>query len=119
MHFWLHHTAHRTEKIVVLPCGFCISRKGGTEGSGWGHPHGAVHMVAARLCWKMTMVETGWATSHADCMDRLKKHYSHLVGVWFLARKGYWALSECITTNSADYCMLVTGHGQKATSLIK
>ena len=32
-----------------------------------------------------------------------KKFYSHLVGVWFLARKAAWG---CRTTN-ADYFMLV------------
>ena len=38
-----------------------------------------MHMVAARLGCKRAMVGTGWATSHPDCMDRLRKHYSHLV----------------------------------------
>ena len=28
---------------------FCVSRKGGTGGGGWGHPQGGMHMVAARL----------------------------------------------------------------------
>ena len=41
-------------------------------------------------------------------MDRLRKHYSHFLGVWFLARKAVWALSRCMTTDRADYyCMLV------------
>ena len=42
-------------------------------------------------------------------MDRLRKHYSHLVGSWFLANKTAWALSGCMTTDSdsSDYCMLV------------
>ena len=40
-------------------------------------------------------------------MDRLRKHYSHLVDGWFLARKAAWAVGRCMTTNSADYCMLV------------
>ena len=35
---------------------FCISRKGGTGGGGWGHLQGAVHKVAARLCYKVAMV---------------------------------------------------------------
>ena len=30
---------------------------------------------------------TGWATSRPDCMDRLRKHYSHLVDGWFLASR--------------------------------
>ena len=40
-------------------------------------------------------------------MDRLGKHYPHLVGGWFLARKAAWAQSGCMATDSADYCMLV------------
>ena len=40
-------------------------------------------------------------------MDRLKKYHSHLVGSSFLAAKAAWALSECLTTESADYCVLV------------
>ena len=41
------------------------------------------------------------------CMDRLRKHYSHLLGGSFLAWKAAWAQSGCLTTESADYCMLV------------
>ena len=33
---------------------------GGTGGGGWGHPQGAVHMAAARLGCKRTVVGTGW-----------------------------------------------------------
>ena len=40
-------------------------------------------------------------------MDRLRKRYSHLVGGSFLPGKAAWALSECMTIESADYCMLV------------
>ena len=36
VHFWLHHTAHCAEKIVSARW-FCVSRKGGTGGGGWGH----------------------------------------------------------------------------------
>ena len=60
---------------------FCISRKGGTGEGALGHPQGDMHMVAARparLGCERAMVGTGWATSHPDCMDRLRKHYSHL-----------------------------------------
>ena len=52
------------------------------------------------------MVGTGWATSHPDCMDRLRKHCFHLVEGWFLARKAAWALSGCMVSNSADYCVM-------------
>ena len=44
-----------------------------------GSPQGDMHMVAARLGFERGMVGTGWATSYPDCMDRLRKHYSHLV----------------------------------------
>ena len=40
-------------------------------------------------------------------MDRLRKRYSYLVGASFLAGKAAWALSGCMTIESADYCMLV------------
>ena len=66
-----------------------------------------MHMVAARLGCKSTMVGTGWANSCTGRMDRLRKHYSHLVGGSFLAEKAAWALSGCLTSESADYCMLV------------
>ena len=51
-----------------------------TGGGGLGHPHGAVHMVAARLGCKWAVVGTGWANSHPVCMNGLRKRYSHLVG---------------------------------------
>ena len=61
MHFWLHHTAHCAENIVLccVPR-FCVSRKGGTGGCGWCHPQGDLHMVAARLGCQSTMVGTRW-----------------------------------------------------------
>ena len=34
-------------------------------------------MVAARLGFEKAMVGTGRATPCPDCMDRLRKHYSH------------------------------------------
>ena len=46
-----------------------------------------MHKVAARLGCERVMVGTGWATSCPECMDRLRKHYSHLVGDWFLGRR--------------------------------
>ena len=66
-----------------------------------------MHIVAARLGCESAMVGTGWANSYPGCMDRLRKHYSHLVGGSFLAGKVAWTLSGCMTTKSADYCMLV------------
>ena len=108
MHFWLHHTAHCTEKIVSarLRAGSASAEAVG-RGGGWGHPQGAVHMVAARLGFEKAMVGTPRATPRPDCMDRLRKHYSHLAEGWFLARKAAWALSRCMATNSADYYMFV------------
>ena len=75
VHFWLHHTAHCTEKIVSARYarGFCVSTKGGTGGGGWGHLQGDMHMVAARLGCQSAMVGTGWANSCPSCMDRLRK----------------------------------------------
>ena len=67
-----------------------------------------MHMAAARLGCKRTMVGTGWANSRPGCMSRLRKHYSHLSGGSFLAS---WALSRCLPTESAS-CSLMSGHGQ-------
>ena len=66
-----------------------------------------MHMVAARLGFEKAMVGTRRATPRSDCMDRLRKHYSHLVGGWFLARKAAWSLSGRMATDSADYYRLV------------
>ena len=67
-----------------------------------------MHIVAARLGCQSAMVGTGgWANSCPGCMERLTKRYSHLVGGSFLAGKAAWVLSGCMTTESADYCMLV------------
>ena len=67
-----------------------MSRKGGTGGGGtggggWDHLQGAVHMAAARIGCKRTMVGTGWANSWPGYMSRLRKHYPHLSGGSFLA----------------------------------
>ena len=89
-------------------CGFCIVKKGWAGGGGWGQPQSAVHMVAARLGCDRAMFGTWWATSRPDCMDRLRKHYSHFVEGWFLARKDAWVLSTWVYDNhSVDYCMIV------------
>ena len=44
----------------MLACRFCVSRKGGTGGGGWGHPQGDMHTVAARLAVKESWVGLGW-----------------------------------------------------------
>ena len=61
-----------------------------------------MHMAAARLGCKRTVVGTGWANSWPGCMS-----YSHLSGGSFLAGKASWALSRCLPIESADHCMLV------------
>ena len=61
-----------------------------------------MHMVAASFGCQSPMVGTGWANSRPGCMDRLRKHYSHFVGVDFWQGR----LSGRMTTESADYCML-------------
>ena len=68
-----------------------------------------MHVVAARLGCKSTVVRTGWANFRPGCMDRLRKHCSCIVGGSFLAGKAAWALSACWTTESADYCVLGCG----------
>ena len=66
-----------------------------------------MYMAAARLGCRKALFGTRWANSHPGCMNRLRKHYSHLVGGSFLAGKTVWALSRCLPTQSADYCMLL------------
>ena len=66
-----------------------------------------MHMVAAWLGFEKAMVGTRRATPRSDCMDRLRKHYSHLAEGRFLARKAAWSLSGCMATDSADYYKFV------------
>ena len=63
--------------------------------------------MAARLGFEKAMVGTRRATPRPDCIDRPRKHCSHLAEGWFLERKAVWALSGCMTTDGADYCMLI------------
>ena len=73
VHLWLLHTVHCAENIVSAHrCAgtLCVSRKGGTGGGGWDHTQGAVHMAAAWLSCKTTMVGTKWANSCPGCMNR-------------------------------------------------
>ena len=66
-----------------------------------------MHMAAARVGCKRTMVGTGWYNSGLGCMSRLRKHYSHLSGGSFLTENASWALSGCLPIESADHCMLI------------
>ena len=47
-----------------------------------------MHMVAARLGYQSAMVGTRWANSRPCCVDRLRKHYSHLLGGFISGREG-------------------------------
>ena len=75
---------------------------------------GVTHRVTCTW-WLLGLAVKGHGWDHVGhflpCMDRLRKHYSHLVEGWFLASKAAWALSGCMTSNSADYCMLVNEWG--------
>ena len=63
-----------------------------------------MHMVAARLGCQYAMAGTGWANSCPGCMDRLRKHASHLT----VAGKAACLGSKRVYDNrEADYCMLV------------
>ena len=48
------------------------------ERAGQGEVSGVTRR-AAMLGFETVKVGTGWVTSHPDCMDRLTKHYSHLI----------------------------------------
>ena len=102
------HRVQQPKHITMLVRRFCVSRKGRTGGCGWGHPQDAVHMAAAGLGCKRTMVGTGWANSRPGCMRKFLKCYSHLSGGSFLAEKSSWALSGCLPIKSADYSMSIT-----------
>ena len=100
-HFWLHHTVHCTKHLHA--------GSASAERMGQGEVCGVIRRVTCTW-WLVglalkgrAMVGTRWVTSHPEWMDRLTKHYSHLVEGWFLARKAAWG---CRTTN-ADYFMLV------------
>ena len=71
---------------------------------------GVTHRVTCTW-WLLGLAVKGHGWDHVGhllpCMDRLRKHYSHLVEGWFLARKAAWALSRCMTTESGYYCMVV------------
>ena len=77
-----------------------------------------MHMVAARLGLEMAMVGIWRATPCPDCMDRLRKHNSHLAEGWFLARKAAWSLSGCMATDSAEYYMLINEGCGQSTRLL-
>ena len=79
---------------------------------GQGEVGGVTHKVTCTwwllgLAVKAPWLGPGWANSCPGYMERLRKHYSHVVEDSFLAEKAAWAMSRCLTTKSADYCVLV------------
>ena len=88
MHFWLHHTAHCTEKIVSahLHAGSVSAERvgQGEVGGVTGRVQGAVHMVAARLGFQKAVVGTGWATSALTAWTGLENT------TLTLQRAGFW-----------------------------
>ena len=58
------------------------------ERVGQGEVGGVTHRVLCTwwLGCERAMVGTGWATSRPNCMDRLRKHYTHHV-VWLASGK--------------------------------
>ena len=80
----------RKDSLCALARRFCVSRKGGTGGGGWGHPQDAVHMAAARLGCKRTVVGTGWANSWAGCMSKLRNYTLTIQGIDFWQGSLLW-----------------------------
>ena len=95
---------HRKDAFV---CGFCVSRKGGTGGGGWGHRRVLCTWQLLRLGCKRAIVGTGWVNSQTGCMNRLIKCYPYQLGGSFLSGKASLALSRCLPSEDADYCMLI------------
>ena len=79
--------------MVKVTC--LLAKAGSGVGLSFGVTQGAVHMAAARLGCKRTVVGTGWANSWPGCMSRLRKCYSHLSGGSFLGSKRVFANREC------------------------
>ena len=82
------YTAHCAEMIVSAHW-----RAGSVSAERVGQV-GAVHMAAARPGCKRT-------NSCPDCMSRVRKRFPHFL------KGSFSALSGCLPTKSADYCMLV------------
>ena len=68
-----------------------------------------------RLGCKRAMVGTGRASCNPGCMNKLRN--THIVGGSFPAGKAASVLSGCLSTENADYCMLVN-EWVKVTSLL-
>ena len=81
----LHHTAHCAEKTLVHRF-VSAERVGQREVGGFTRRVTCTWWLLG-LAVKV-MVGTKWSTSHPDCMDRLTKHYSHLVGGLISGKEG-------------------------------
>ena len=100
------------DSLCALARRFCINRKGGTGGGGWGYPQGAMHMVAVRLGCESSMVGTRLANLRPGCMSRLRKCYSHLLEGSFLAgRLLRLKAGVCLLRVLTIACSLMSGHG--------
>ena len=54
----------RTDSLCALVRWFCVSRKDGTGGGGWGHLQGDLHtvaVVAVVAACRNALVATGWS----------------------------------------------------------
>ena len=108
MHFWLHHTRAGSASAERVGQG-----EVGQGEVGQGEVGGVIRRVTCTWWLLGLAVKVLWLglggliPALAACMDRLRKRHSHLVEGSFLAGKVAWTLSRCMTTDSADYCMLV------------
>ena len=65
-HFWLH-------DVIKGAHEFCMSRKGGIGGGGWGHLQGDMHMVVIVAGYRNALVGTGCANSCHACTNVVSK----------------------------------------------
>ena len=72
-----------------------------------GHPQGDMHMVAASLGSKGPRLGPGGLLLSLHAWTGLEYTAFILSGFIFSRGKPAWALSRCLTTKSADYCMLI------------
>ena len=92
----------RKDSLCVLVRWFCVSRKGGTGGGGWGHPQGDLHMLAVVAVCRNALVCAGWSNSCLFAQIGLENTLSLCVGSLFLAVKALLALNGCLVAENAD-----------------
>ena len=94
--------------FITSCCALCRNLHTLGQGEGGGVIHRVdTHMVGARLGCNSAIVGTGYANSCPGCMET---EIFPCTGSSFLAGKAGWARSGCLTTESADYC-LISGLG--------